>query len=411
MHRRLFPLASLVLLILLIPGKAISAWKISGVHIVSIQSISESQYHVKEFIDFGVLGEDGSNETIVHPALGGGGSVEYLSASVEPLLVFYAGAVDGLEQSIISHAREIDAISMKNEVNRQVLGGLFQIPIWPYLAASEIPLKAADVSRFHQLQYEMDEHFPATNFATVGNFEGYRVEKANGNSVTLLKVDSSGEGLGLVLDYTFTAVESASEIQIHPGAKIGVVYSDSGDVWLPAAAGSNFAGAGTVKLLGYLDEESTFDIDSPIHSSTVIQESGRILSRQIIVSGPGVPIPILRPSEGEWAEPKSGMKAPFPTQIAAIGILVIFAAALVVLNLMFRFSEHGISQLFLRGVAIYPVYLLGSLLLSGFSGMGFIPTAAGLSRFISNPGKRLAGTSAILGASFVISAAVYLALV
>ena len=89
--------------------------------------------------------------------------------------------------------------------------------------------------------------------------------------------------------------------------------------------------------------------------------------------------------------------------LAIIGLWIAFGLVVAVGNLLYRFSDLPFSSLLGTSLALYPLFILVSLLSWGFWGMGFLAAAAVVARFIARDGRRLAAFGCILAACFIVA--------
>jgi len=80
----------------------------------------------------------------------------------------------------------------------------------------------------------------------------------------------------------------------------------------------------------------------------------------------------------------------------------VFGVSILTGNWIYRFNDLGNSVLLVRALAYYPLFLMISLLASGFWGLGFIPSAVLMARFLAPEGRRVRAASIIMASSFIV---------
>lgn len=410
MSRRAVQLLTAILsVILLLPGR-VGAYGSDGVHIVVLEDAGDSAYEVSEFIDNGliscVFSTVPGEASVISGSLKSENddkfSASILSAESKPLVVFMAEHVEDFEEAIIRFTTSERERKLRQEYTNQLLGGIFQVPLWPYLAVSEIPLMGIDVTRGYALPYERSEQFPSVNYLRGSDGITFETGHIADNRVEVYAAGGAGEGRGVVLRYNLIAEPEQLEISPFSNDGVLVIYSNTGLKWVVPG---NFTEIGMSEMVNLLDGETVLDAEKGYISQVEVGLDSDALTRAVIYQGAEIS-GVFKPETAESQVKGQEVSAITPIILIMV-VWMIFAVLLTVINYIFKFSVHNAVALTLRGLAVYPLYLAGSLFFSGFLGMGYLPAAVLASRFISRDGRRIAATGAVLGASLIVTLIIF----
>ena len=392
-----------------------------GVHVVIIEPQAPDSWLVREFIDNSLIERIStpidSGTRLLKPGIQFPGTsparIEtFLVAREKPLIVFASEDLDKLEGRITGAEQSVEGIELENELRRQILKALFQVPFWPYLAASEIPSRGIDLERTTRLPYLREENFPAASFAGDGRFPSWEVIESTNQGVRLRNAGGSGAGSGLVLEYIVQGSLRDAYIDEPASATICALYILDNSPWqISGAPAISIPAKELIALIG----DVTVPPEEGVRTSAVhIVDSEGMLGRYLVV-----PSPDSRYSSLSWiqtAAPLESRQGAGEVKTAAgrewssggfglalVACWVAFGIAVVIGNLIYRFASLSWLALVGSGMAVYPLYLLLSLLTSGLWGMGFMPGAAVAARFIAPEGRRVAAFGSILAASFLVA--------
>jgi hypothetical protein len=405
----LFALASVVLFCIVAPAAHASA----GVHIVIIQPGPDGAWEATEFIDNALVREMaepvGESGAILRPSLRsmhGQAAIPVTSLTAEqvPLLIFCAENTEALESRINGAGQTIEAIELEKEFQRQMLAGLFQVPFWPYIAASEVPGQGIDMERGRRLPYMRQDMFAAPTFAGVGAFNGWTITGYDTGGVLLVPSSEAGEGKGIVLEYTFQNADSDIGIGIPSGAAVDALYVMGDRAWKISAPDSRLVTTGD--LIGLLDESTMPDLKGLPVASVHIRDEQGMLGRLLVApsisnagaglswvqagtDGPGGATSVL---SGNWTQGQY--------VLAILACWVCFGLVVLGGNLLYRFTTMPVLILLAISMGAYILFLLVSLLTSGLWGMGFVIGASVLARLLAPEGRRLGAFGVIAAASF-----------
>jgi hypothetical protein len=388
------------------------AYAAGGAHITIIQPQGPSSWLIHEFIDNALLvemsGEADENTRFLSPGIKSTQSPEsvtILAAKQTPLLVFASEQVDELEERITGSEQSIEAIQLDNELKREIMRGLYQVPFWPYLAASEVPVREISLNETFNLPYEQKEKFPVTEFAGVGNYPSWDVTELGADGVKVARGQSQGAGGGIVLDYILNGSLDSLQIPVLPDAGVDVVY-------ILDTLGLTFEGAPTLilnmsQIVGLAKDQSVPPRAMPVSALHIKDDTGCI-GRYLVV--PSLYL-ISTPLQWKITEPSSAVEYETATKkwtpegfLGALFILwVIFGALMVIGNFLYKYSRESWLNILGFGMIFYPLYLLMSLVAGGFWGMGFIIGGVVGSRLISGEGHRIGAFVSILTASFIVA--------
>jgi hypothetical protein len=407
-----------ILAFLSIPAPAFA----SGVHIVVVKPQTQNSWLIDEYIDDSLI--PGLSEEIdlqtrslkigMKPiASDSSESITILRAHSEHLFVFVSENLEGLESRIALSEQEFERKQLDDELRQQILRAFYQIPVWPYLAASEVPGKAIDMKRVDVLPYNIEDSFPATIFTGTGEYKEWEVIDTGKDGTRLRQMDASGEGSGIVLEYILTGSLDLFEFDIPRQASISALYILDNGEWSISGAQSRSIQAS--ELIGMAGSKEALSDDSGLikMSSVFIHDrqgwTSRFLTAPQIYNS-GVPIAWApngqTVTEGRTSSGQSlGTLEKLPPSKFALAMItcwIIFGLAIAFANWLYKFSSIPASVMIGYSVAVYPLFLLTSLLTGGLWGMGFIPAAALGSRIIASEGRRIAGFGSILGACFLV---------
>ncbi len=378
-----------------------------GVQITVIERQSGNEWFVRDFIDNSIVRnavKPVENDRLFLPVrlvsdIDSRLPVIIQAARTQPLILFSGEFLDPMEERLAQSGRDYLAGQLERDFNRQVIGGLFQVPLWPYLAASEIPVRGIDIERECRLPDWREEFFPVATFAGTGGFKAWNIVEIVDGGAIIEETGQSGEGEGVYFEYYFQCDLDELAIITSDGADIAALYIDDTSDWgfddsidsieIPSSElfGLIKSSADSVKEKKYISRNRIIDSEGAI---------GRFL-----VAGHEPGTSLIQLESGEPGVPE------IPSHVASPGILggiiinwIAFGILILIGNWLFPFTESGWLWLLGRSIAIYPLYLLLCLLTSGFWGLGFIPAAVAVSRFLAVDGRRMAATGVILSTCF-----------
>jgi hypothetical protein len=333
------------------------------------------------------------------------GSYEILEAKNEPLLLFVNNYVQDLEDSIIDDVRDEEITQLEFEDDRQIIEGLFQIPFWPFIATSEVPMKGIDASRAQQIPHERGSQFPAMNYLSESSQSNIIIKNVTESTIYLDGVQGELEGNGLVLSYNLESDTNEFRYTPQITGSVIAIYTVG---CTPEITSTDMVKVDFDKLmyeqnLEESDQHSTdlvFSIDQTIQNERVISRAVLINQRYHAKKDILLALRSTDPSESE-----SVPQYPLWTKVAIFWLL--YGISVILINLIFTFSTDPFYILFLKSIAIYPVMVVASLLFSGLMGLGFVPAALGLSRFLAPDGKRIRAAMSLIGSSFIISLIIF----
>ncbi len=402
---------SVVLAATLFAIAAMPARADSGVHIVVISGIDDGSWLIREYIDNALIpmeGEviEGSDDRIltagIHPDPGSADSLAILSARSEPLVIFEAQNIVPLEERIAESGRGFREAEFQKSLENQVINGLFQVPIWLWLAASEVPVRRIDIARLLRLPDWREEVFNPSTFAAVGEFSGWEAGGTVADGVIAHQTDIPGEGAGIVVEYLYSGILEGLTLSFGNHDGISAVYLDSGLTLRADGFSTVLWNPG--ELLASYNEGTQIDAEKLNWSYNRISDADGVLVRNLLV--PPVTSDSLNLTLETVTEPviehSDALLPDIPASVMIVLLWLIYGLLVVTGNLIFRFSGLKPLDLLARSVAIYPVYLLVSLLVSGLWGLGFIPATVLVARVISGEGKRLTAFGVVLSINFMI---------
>jgi hypothetical protein len=376
--------------------------------VVVAEPQGENLWLVREFIDDSLIGNaigtaDGRGmvRASAEP-VDGAATVSLLAAHIEPVIVFANECVDPLEERLAASERNRISAEMQGELGRQLVGGLFQVPLWPLLAASEIPLRRLDVQRAYSLPAWRESYFPAISFVAVGDVPGWIVEGISAQGATVAEARGSGEGSGLVLESLVEGGIADLRFRVIPGADTYALYVADGGAWQPG--GRDLPLEGSWELLRALEGRSLVSPEVSGRSEMRIADSGGTLVRYLAALPGSEPPTDVFWEATAFAGP-SAEKPPVgrPGTLAAILLCWLAFGLMVALgDRIHRFSDYGFGALAGRSVAVYPVWLLVALLASGLWGLGFIPASVLVSGLLAADGRRMRAFVVVLAAGFAL---------
>lgn len=387
-------------------ASAASALASDGIRILVLTGQSENSWIVSEFIDNAILDsistKTGEAVLEIPPALNATGdtSISTIAARSQPLLVFSVEHLTSLEERLIETKRAQVESELQRELVRQVVKGLFQVPLWPYLAATEIPLRRIDIQRSWRLPDYRPGSFTATSYAATGDVDRWAVLEMQPGMITIERSRETGVGAGISLDYIVEG--SLSDLHLTPDnyPELYAVYVDNGARF---TADMQFLAVDVDKFIGVLENPEPAEVDGSLVSTLEADDQQGHIARMLIKPGSDSTgrISVEPAVATELPEIKSG---PVIGTIGAVLICWIgFGILVLVGNLLFPFSSLRPVHLIAKAVALYPLYILLSMLTAGIWGMGFVIASVCISRFLAPEGRRLAATGVALAASFGIT--------
>jgi hypothetical protein len=383
-----------------------------GIHIVVIERQGPASQLVHEFIDSGLVKSistpDGEGSYLLSPSVrlaGGAGdtALNLASAESQPLLVFDSDYVGPLEERILAVRQAQEAQELKMEVRRQVLGGLFAIPFWPYLAASEVPFKGLDIRRLQRLPYTREPVFPVSLYGATGDFRSWRVAEIDGRNAVLQESEAPGAGTGIKLDYFINSDLSGATIRLSGKAGVSLLYTEDGRAW--DLSGGPSESVPFSDLIDCLEGGSESEGRGVKVSTDWIRDSEGEVGRYVAaLSGE-------RGGEGVfWADGGASEAGPVETTGGnsvmlwlILALWLLFALAVVTGNWLYGFSDVSILELLRKSLIMYPIFMVASFLLAGFWGLGFIPAAAVCARSLGREGRMLRAFWVILASCFAVA--------
>jgi hypothetical protein len=414
-------IAFVVILGLLAMAAAVSpAIASGGVHILVIKEQTEGSWLVEEYIDNSLIDQgsvvDGDLQLIkpgvVLTSEASSESITILRARSEYLFVFTSDNLERLESRISQVEQDVEKIKLEDELRQQLLKAMFQIPVWPFLAASEVPGKAIDIKREDVLPYSRDDFFPVALFAGVGDVSGWDVVGFDQDGAKLKRSNNVGEGSGILFEYILKGSLGNIEITTSGDSTIEALYIQNNTDW--QITGSKSMPVSTKELVGLAGSKAATVSEKILKISSVrIQDKAGWVERYLAypsiasLTGPlrwsqkSDLITAGTTSSGETLSFSAKLPA-WKFSVAMICCWVAFGLVVIIANWLYRFSSSNPVHLLTVSMVVYFPFLLISLLAGGLWGLGFIPAAALGSRFISDEGRRISGFGAILGASFIL---------
>lgn len=393
-----------MILLILFPDSAVFAE--GGMHIVVIQPNADNTWSIIEFVDNSLIeqttGEIQEIPSNIGSAGGDSETVEVLSAKSQPLILFFNEILSDLEDRIMVFGRGQVEASLRKEAEREMIEGLFQVPAWPYIAVSEVPTKQIEIDWFSSLDDWRRNQFPAANYAGEGDFHGWQVLNSVEHGFYIYDSEEPGEGKGIVINYTYHGDIEDLIIAVPESVHISAIYLTGDYSLIPPV--KEIMMTEPWEILGPVDEYTTNFNTNGLLSTIRISDSGESLGRFIFVPvgdrlhGDPVWTCKLDPEPNLMKYPGAGLDLSNTIFICWF----IFGVSVLTGNWIYRFSNSGSLELLVRSIVAYPLFLLTSLLAAGFWGLGFIPSAVLIARFISPEGKRLAASGVIIASSFVV---------
>jgi hypothetical protein len=375
-------------------------------HIVVIEPNADSTWSIIEFVDNSLIerttGEIQEIPVNIGSAFGELETVEVLSAKSQPLILFFNEILMDLEERIMVFGRARVEARLRVEAEREMIGGLFQVPAWPYIAVSEIPTKQIEIDWYFRLDDWRRYQFPAANYAGTGDFHGWQVLNTVEHGFYIHDSEEPGKGNGIVINYIYHGDIEDLVIVIPKSVHISAIYL-TGDYSLVPPV-NEIIMTEPWEILGPADEYTTNFNANGLLSAIHIPDNGESLGRFIYV-----PVGDQLQTEAVWTcklDPEPNlMKYPGAGPDLSRTIFIcwfLFGVSVMAGNWIYRFSNWGSLELLVRTIVAYPVFLFTGLLAAGFWGLGFIPSAVLIARFISPEGKRLAASGVVIASSFVV---------
>lgn len=400
------PVCILVLATVFFQQITVKAAPDGGVHIIVLEQGGMSDWEITEFIDNSLIEpmENGIREVPSYVSAREGESAELtlISVNSQPLIVFHNEELAGFENRIAEYYRAKVAMELRRDSERGIIEGLFQVPMWPYIAASEVSTKQITTQMLHRIQDYLRYQFPSANYAGTGDFKGWDVLNTAEYGFYLYGSGRPGEGSGVVSHYLFNGNLKNISVSIPESVHLSAVFiAGEYDIIQPAG---NAESTEPWEILGPRDEFARGSgADGMISELQLSDDQGK-LARSIFA-----PMNMDDTGLGQWqfewrSDPEGSEKSDQGTALPVVVIICWLVFGFVVLagNWIYRFNSWGGAVLLIRTMALYPVYLLISLLAAGFWGLGFIASAALIARFLAPEGKRVAAAAVIIFSSFVV---------
>lgn len=378
-----------------------------GIRIIVINAQGEDSWMVSEFIDNaildGIADATGDYTLEISPSLvtSGDTTLSIIAARSQPLLVFTVEHVNAMEERIVNSERARIKDELERELSGQIVSGLFQAPLWPYLAATEIPLRRIDIQRGWRLQDYRAGSFPATSYAATGDVNQWEGRGMTSQTATVVKSADGGVGSGLAIEYLVNGRMTDLHLATDGYSGLYALYVDNGARIVPEM---QFSAIDADKFMGALENPGSADIEGSLVSVLEMVDGQGHIARMLVIPGSGGPGRISFESAVATEMQESPSSPAIGTISAVLTCWIGFGILVLVGNWLFRFSNLQPVHLVSRAIALYPLFILLAMLTAGIWGMGFVIASAGLSRFIAPEGRRLAATGVVLAASFGIAA-------
>jgi len=332
--------------------------------------------------------------------------INLLTAEEQPLLVYTAQNCEPTEEKLLESIRDQLSGEASDELAQQLAGGIFRIPLWSYLAVSEFSVGNLETERSYRIQDYRKVYFPASSFAGRGNVGVWHSVQFDRPGAFVEAVQGDGEGSGIVLEYLLEGKPEDISFNLDKFASAWVLYSDNNAGW--SVAGKNVKRSDSVSVINRIEsavEEVEENDKSTYYSEEGYFEDGSGAVRILIAPGTGEDVDSVNiqgtgsgiiPSE----EPQSGTVG---VLWRVLGVWALFGIFVAVGNLMYRFSEGAFIPVVLKGMLLYPLIAVSSMLTMGYWGLGFLPAAVLSARLLASDGKFLAATGVFIGSVFLIT--------
>ena len=381
-----------------------------GVHIIVIRPSPGNTLEVAEFIDNPLVEKIANltgNEGMLHPSVrcdeDPASTVKMISADVVPVMVFFENEINVLEDRIINSSKGVEENRQEIERRNELVDGLFRIPAWPFLAASEVPLYKINIDRAQQLPLFRAEQFPIAVFASKTRLPIWNVAQIIEEGAKIGISDQFGSGYGIGMRYVIKCDYNRVSVEISQSADAGCVYIvDGPDFRLDV---KNYRIVSPSDMAGSLEPDTAWRKNITLLSSEVIRDDKGKIDREIVnPSEYGIPDVLKLISSG--SDNESGNTASERRLNPIVTVAICWAGyglIILLLNFVFGFSPRSTVDLFIYAITTYPLIVLISFLLGGLWGMGFIPGALGAARFYSIEGKRVSAFLVTLAAIYAVS--------
>ncbi len=378
-----------------------------GIQIVVFERQAQDTWLVREYIDNALVGAmstvTGEGAILPAPSVkvtegAENAEISLLAAESQPLIVFVSDHVTPLEEHIASAGQAHEAAELDLERRRQVLGGLFAVPFWPFLAASEVPLQGITLERTVQVEHWRETMFPAAVYGSAGNVPDWDFVRLEGQAVVLHPGESTGIGKGISLDYIINGPVSDFAVRLSGHADVTALYCDGGKDW--ELKGGQVELVSHPDFIGLLETGRETGREQSGYSIQMIGDGDGELGRYLIALSKGVESVEMRWSATPGL-PEGSEGVGISLTLAIVMCWILFGLAVVAGNWLFRFSTASILSLLGTAMAIYPVYLGISFLLAGLWGLGFIPGAVLSARILSAEGCRMKASGVVLASGFL----------
>jgi len=381
-----------------------------GIHVVVIEQYGDDLWLAHEFIDYAIVSklafenEDGSfalEPSIVFHDDIDSGKVDLINAESQALMLFVSENVAVPENRILSAQQESIADEIESETNRQIIRGLFAVPFWPFLAASEVPFRRVELERLQFVQHRRDAVLPVEIYGSTSFVDGWEVSFIDSSRAYLERSEPSGDVSGIKLDYFINSDLPGAEIAFSGSPEILALYTVDNGGWeirdLP------YEKVSVAELVGLSTGWSKDRPEKTLVSIDRVSDSDGNLTRYAMMPGKDKDVVGIAWKEtGEtFFEPVAAKK--INVVAVALACWLLFGFLFVIFNLLFRFADNRPHELMIKSMAIYPIYILASFLLVGFWGLGFIAGAMLSARFISSGGRIFLTFCAVLASSFAVA--------
>ncbi len=403
-------LAILCLGLLTIWGVAARPAQADGIHLVVIQPQDEETWLVHEFIDNSVVGkliqQNENSDLILEPSVGLEGAAEdvtVLSVQTQPSIVYIANYVEPLENRLAAAGQALEAIILERHYRTQVMGGLFGVPFWPFLAASEVPVRGIDLGRSHRLPHWRESLFPAAVYVGEGDVPDWEIVGFDGKRALVRETGQDGSGAGIVFDYFMAGSFEGAGVRLATNAEVAALYASNTHEWVVSR--QDAVHVSHAELISALDKTASNSSDVVKCTALAIHDQDGSLGRYLLARAPvGEPCRVAWeltnvPVEGSEQVGLYGMVLP----LAIVACWLLFGLVIIAGNWLYRFTSLPTMVLLTRSLAAYPLYLAVSFLLAGLWGMGFVPAGILVARIISAEGGRLPAFGTVLASSFLVA--------
>lgn len=381
-----------------------------GVHIISLSQQGENSWLVREFMDNSILdawSQDISTNRI-YPRISLADSItdreiNLLTAEEQPLLVFTAQNCEPTEEKLLENIQDQLGGEASDERARQLAGGIFRIPAWPYLAVSEFSVGNLETERTYRIQDYRKVYFPASSFAGRGNVGVWHAVQLDQAGAFVEAVQGDGEGSGMVLEYLLEGNPEDLSFELDKFASAWVLYSDNNVGW--AVTGKNVKQSDSVSVINRIESAVDENDKSTYYSEEQYFEDGSGAVRILIAPGTGQDVDsvIIQGTGAEIFPSEKQQSDAGGVLWRVLGVWVLFGIFVAVGNLMYGISEGTFIPVVLKGMLLYPLIVVSSMLTMGYWGLGFLPAAVLSARLLALDGKCLAAMGVFIGSVFLIT--------